>query len=198
MKKQALLELRDIPFCDFQRFLVDGELSVLGTGSEDALLEHSEKLLQQYQDLIGAGEDNERIFLANIVQSYQAQLLIVQACIDLLAIGHHQDIVEILKNEGFDYDFSPESYKKDLEKVLSEAKSIVARRDQAQIELEGYGEGKSADYEYFSDILAAISKIMGFSVDDRISTLQFCAYHKRLIEHYRRLQLNQAKQSSDE
>ena len=177
-----LLSLRQIPFNRFQEFLIDGDLTAIGEGTEEELVEHAQRLQLEFQDAISTDDTNAVAVTTAQIEFYKIKLEITQLLIDVLKIKYDERLVELLIEEGFSGCFSEETILEDLERVVAQSQQYVNLKTDLEKQLELMNEGsKPATYEYYTSVLIAISNMVKYSVSDDISTLKFCGYFKQLI-----------------
>jgi len=177
-----LLELHQINFGKFQDFLLKGDLSVIGEGTEEELNAHAIELHRQYSEAIGSDEDVARTMLTAQIKAISFKLDFVQRIIDLIKIRYDERLAEILIDEGFDIEFSKETLIENLEEVISQCQQDVFQKKDLEQQLEKMDEGGSpVTYKYFADVLVAISIMVKANITgDNINTLMYCRYHKQL------------------
>lgn len=177
-----LLTLRQIPFSKFQEFLIDGDLSVIGEGTEDELIAHAAKLQLDFQDAIATDDTNAIAVTTAQIEYYKIKLEITQMAIDMLKLRYDERLVDILIEEGFIGNFSEETIIEDLERVVAQSQQYVNLKNDLEKQFELMNEGsKPATYEYYTNVLIAISNMVKYSVSEEISTLKFCGYFRQLI-----------------
>lgn len=187
MTAYNLYTLKDIPFGKFQQYLIDADLSVLGDAPEEVLIKHGESLYLDFCDATATTETKSIILLDAGIQHYTLKIMRLDLIMEALSLGYNAEIAELLKDES-DYPLTEETYREDIEKITTE--SIQYRilksqyeKDRAQI---GGGETK-ATYEYYADVLNAISDMVKYNVDENISTLRYCKYYVQLIKNIEQL-----------
>lgn len=184
-----LYKLREIKFNDFLEYLLDGDLSKIGDGYDlenpsSELIEHGISLRQEFEDMISSSENEAAISLNSEIMAYNITLETTQMIIDVLKLKYDYRLCEILIEDGFNFEFSEESYLNDLEKVVMQCKSIVIMRDDLLSKYEELnGESKPATYEYYDNILNAISQMVKYNVDGTLSTTRIAKYYAQLLKY---------------
>lgn len=177
-----LLSLRQIPFNRFQEFLIDGDLTAIGEGTPEDLLEHAAFLQNEFQDAISTDDTNAIAVTVAQIECYKIKLEITQLAIDMLKLKYDERLIDILIEEGFVGNYSEETILEDLERVVAQSQQFVNLKNDLEKQMELMNEGsKPATYEYYTSVLIAISNMVKYSVSDDISTLKFCGYFKQLI-----------------
>lgn len=184
LKRSELLSLRNLPLSSFIDCLIDGDLSVLGEGTPEVLKAHWEVLYQEFCDAIATTDTKGKIGIDANISTLDLKIARLQLLIDCCRSFYRADVIELLKDEGFTYPFTEESYLQDLEAVVAESRRYVILRNQYQSQKDKtLGTDTKLDYQYFASILNAISEMVKFDVNDSINTLRFCRYYVQLIAH---------------
>lgn len=177
-----LLSLRQIPFNRFQEFLIDGDLSAIGEGTNEELVAHAVFLQNEFQDAISTDDTNAIAVTSAQIEYYKIKLEITQMAIDMLKLRYDERLVDILIEEGFIGNYSEETIIEDLERVVAQSQQYVNLKNDLEKQFELMNEGsKPATYEYYTNVLIAISNMVKYSVSEDISTLKFCGYFRQLI-----------------
>lgn len=185
-----LKRLFQIPFDEFMLFIFEDDKSIFGVPREtDDIDAHSELMKLQWADLSAGPGDLSNMHLNNNILWLGLEIERLQKIVLCLDAYYDERICDILK-EQFDYEFSQESYKEDLDKVAIEMKSL-------EIKLEGFMEEKRLreeemaernedgsqviSYEYYAKIMNYISEMEGAFIPITTNTMQVGLLIKKLL-----------------
>jgi len=156
----------DLPLIRFIRCVCDSDLKQLvieGEVSPEELIDGWQSIYQEYIELSGAaGNDYQLKLTAEISQLFIKYTTITEA-VELSRKYRYDDIIKMLKSEGYNFQFNhndPESYHKDLDRVLSRAKSLLVQKEQKEGQLAKMQEGQKGEKitrAYFDNRLNALS-----------------------------------------
>lgn len=182
----------EIPFDVFIEIVITDDVTLLNKGSQpmppdfyvavwmDIYEEYIRELSPTY-----VADMQEQIEVGSKRLEYE----IVEMCVKALRISYDKEMVEILREKGFDFEFNLndiDSYLKDLARVTTRSKFWV-------LELKEYYEGKSKevnkDYKidrvYFAKAIAELSKYSEYEIKPKeISALDFAVRYRGMIEYY--------------
>lgn len=170
-----MLRLQDIKFSDFQRFLVDGDLSIVG--------DEGERLYNEYRDATMTAETMMIIQLENRMKFHQMHIALTQILVDALSEVYSESLAEELRKLYPDCTIQYETIDRDLKVVVNLAKAHLVEFDAAKKDrdaIAGKSQGKPT-YEYYESITNEISKMLGFHIPDDINTMRWCKYYVQLI-----------------
>jgi len=164
-------------------------LVVSGTPTKEELQKAWELLLDNYQHT--AGERNYKIAFDLIQQIGQnkCKLSEVECCVQILWHEFRPDIVERLKKLGYrKYKLDPsndESYRIELQKILSATKVIIVATNQLEKELSDIEKdpGKRFTIEDYNTILVDIAAFLKTQINPEATTVgMFLAIRRRMKE----------------
>jgi hypothetical protein len=173
------LGLRDIPFCEYQKFLVEGDVSVCG-GEENA-----EKLYLEFCDITASVKSRSQMDIDNNILYYSLKISVVQTLIDSLYENYNEEIANILRNDlNFDYELSEYSYLADLKRIVTECTTFKVKLDEWMLEKERNMQkdgGSKPTYQYYADVTNSISQMIKSHIPDDINTLRWAGMYRDLI-----------------
>lgn len=173
------LELIEIPFIKAVPFLVNNDPS--GIGGEDNVGYFS----ACWKEATNTPRDSAIMSVENTIEYHRIQVLKVQIMVDLLSIAYVPEFIEMLREEGYNYEFTQESYLADLKNVVAEAQTSMMAFEEAVKDREDMikrmGSSQQADFEYYSTLTNLISKHAGFAVSIEINCQQWAGYYKELF-----------------
>lgn len=175
--------LQDIPFDQFQRFLVEGDVSVCG-GEENA-----KRLYEEYLEHTASSELKRAILVNNNIVYYSLKIKIIDTLLVALQEYYSEDIAKILRDDVgfFKYQLTKETYIEDIKKIIGECKRYKTKLREWEIEAQKLNkEDKKTDklsYAYFEDVLIAIGEMEKMFIPSNISTLRYCRLYKKLVDN---------------
>lgn len=173
------LELIDITFKDYQKFLVNSDVSVCG-GEENAP--------RLYQDYLEATKSDITIranIVVNNIEYYKSKIELIDLFLITIQQHYSQDIADILRNElGFDYEFSEESYMNDVRMVTIEGTMYKTKLQEWVDEYEKINDVKSEKptFEYYALLLESMASVLGRPIPEDVNTLRFAAAYRMYLE----------------
>jgi len=173
------LELQDIPFKDYQKFLVEGNIEVCG-GQENA-----ERLYLQYLEETKSDLTIRSVIVNNNVLYYSYKIRIVDTLILALQEYYSPELANILKTDlGFDYELSEITYLADIKKIVIECTMYKTKLNEWLEEQKKLDSGKTEkpSYKYYALLLENMSSVLGRNITDDINTLRFCAAYCMFLD----------------
>lgn len=174
--------LDTIPYKTFIKIAQTGDVSLLSTKmiSNEELLPIWERLYDEHLSKNQTAE-SERIFKLskNIDELLAMNKVVVMAC-SCLKFDFNQEIYDIIQNYGFTISVeNTESYYRDLDKILREAKSYVIKAEHYKKMLPEEKENDTKEYNP-DDVMASYSAILGYSIGkhNEITYAEYYAHQK--------------------
>lgn len=156
----------DLPLIRFIRCVCDNDLLQLvieGEPGAEEIAEGWQSIYQEYIELSGAaGKDYQTILTAEISQLFIKYTTIAEA-VELSRKYRYDEVIKMLKDEGYNFQFNHNdtaAYHKDLDRVMSRAKSLLVRKEQKEGQLNKLLEGQKGEKitrAYFDNRLNALS-----------------------------------------
>lgn len=177
-----------LPFSNFLRCLLDGDLSALiisGNPSQGDLAECWANIYYEYVSLSDDPETRYFIFLQrditllfNEISTVETSLYLLSPVMLPFSFDHKEALVKSIKDFGYKItiDFGTD-YSPALEAVqnkLAPKKQKLANKEKEILEYMQSKQGKSVDREYFTKILIRLSKYQGYPV--RINDITVSEY----------------------
>lgn len=143
-----------------------------------------ESIFEEYTDLMKSNQTNITFQLVRDVHFMWNKINMIEKTVDSLKLRYNEKLFDILRDMGYCFAFTRESYIGDLKKVITRTKGIVHQLALANQELAGLDKGDDTvkESDYF-DMCYAISK--GLISLNKITVSEFCAAynaHKREME----------------
>lgn len=173
------LELIDIPFKDYQKFLVNGDVSVCG-GEENAT-----RLYQNYLEATKSDITIRANIVVNNIEYYKGRIELIDLFLVTIQESYSAEIAEILRTElGFDYEFSEESYLSDVKMVTIEGTRYKQKLQEWIDEYEKLNDVKSENptFEYYALLLESMASVLGRPIPEDVNTLRFAAAYRMYLE----------------
>lgn len=178
---------QDIPLYNFIKIVCESDLkwlTISGKPTDQELGEAWDKIFSEYNEISDSQQGNYLIGLLREYYAIKGKIEIIQAIVDVLAKGRNDQLVDALHKAGYRFPFNandPAAYRKDLERTVSQAKTMVIRFQQLHDDLEKMqnesGKTNPSDYDM---ILSELSKYQGYRLDPKqITVSEFCAIVKR-------------------
>jgi exonuclease VII large subunit len=148
--------------------LCDGDLSVLGEGTEEELKAAWQKIYDEYSDALTTKEQRGTRRESIDVMILQQRVFAIEACVFRLSIQHSEEIVTELRKwitvkEKFDTS-NPEQYQRDLQAIINRCKSryeIDLRQRLTELEQRLPQTEQKIDKWYFEKMIVQLQKTFG-------------------------------------
>lgn len=180
-KQQVLcFDSCELPLWNFVQVVTKGELSPLiieGNPSDEQLIAAWDSIFTEYCDIMASKGQTYVLHIQREIKHIESKLTIMQLCIDRLQISYYEPAIEVLKEYGFDYPYTPESMFEDLTNTIAEAQYLIVQKEVKQAEYQKYLEGQKgeiASEQDYIDILSTLSKHQGYPL--RIKDLSVREY----------------------
>lgn len=161
--------------------LIDNDFTGLGKGSQTELLLAWVEVFNEFSSLRQNSQSEEIFVLLKNIFSIEEKIKIIGYCVDILWVVYNRDIANELKELGFNVklDWSnKQSYYKDLNSVITKAKSLNVKLQQHQKELDlltNKHKGNSWKRKDFTSINTNLAKFMNFHINNSIiSVADWC------------------------
>lgn len=169
-----------LPLTVFIECLVNKKYSLLGTNGEDLWL----SIYSEYLTLLNDPQSLNSLYQIIQYNVLNAKIYKVQLMVKMLSLYYDDTLAELLKNEGYHFDFKVQE---SLNRVLNLLKQDEIKRDSLKLTIEQQ-QGESEEKEpltskYFDEIL--ISYEQAFKVPCNKSTMmtqEYCIRVNRLKE----------------
>jgi hypothetical protein len=166
----------DLPLIRFIRCICDDDLQQLvieGDVTENELVEGWQAIYQEYIELSGTtANDFQATLAAEISQLFYRHTAITEA-VGLSRQYRYDEVIDMLKKEGYNFPFNhnePESYHRDLDRVLNRSKTLLIQREQKEAQMAKLQEGQQG------------GKITRIHFDNRLNALSI-HYKHHINEH---------------
>lgn len=181
------LELQDIPFKEYMKFLVNGDVSVCG-GAENA-----ERLYLQYLDETKSDDTTRGLLVSNNILYYTLKIKVIDTLLVALQECYSEEIAELIRTDlGFNYELSESSYLADIKKIVSECTRYKVKLKEWELEQNKLEkkEGEKPSFKYYYLLLENMSSTLGREIKDDIPTLRFCAAFCMFLDKLKTPQTN--------
>lgn len=187
-----LLNLVDIPFIKFQRFLVEHDYSVIG-GEENA-----ERLYGDFLDSIMSLKMSNMLYLEAEMEQIRMRVSVTQSIIDVLRQLYDPRIAELLREWYPSYQIEIDTLETDIPAIVAECEMAIEEYERFKREMELLNPQSDEprttqqQYQYYADLTNEISKMpnVGYIPDD-INTQRWCSLCKQLFSIYDQKKLQQ-------
>lgn len=186
LKDKLYKDCSDLPISCFISLYFDKDISFIV--KEKGLIRASKKTLNdKWQDLyqeyneLNSNEEFTAFFIMLKRKTYlENDLMITQMIIDTLRPNYNLDLIKQLKSMGYNFKFSKESFRDDLKKVVTRAKTKVAELNRLKRDIEPFLNGQESTKEDFIDLISVVSKYQGYKISLTETTiLEFSIVLKR-------------------
>lgn len=165
----------ELPLYNFVKIVVRDELRFLNINrlNFDVTEDHKLAWTDLLQEYTGLSKDNKQFHILDLLKVITKSNLtvdLIQHIVEFLANDFDKDMIIILRSLGFAYKYDPNSdtYDSDLKKTISQAKSIIVKKNIAEKELEDLKsestDKKATEQDYIA-LLVALSKFQGYHID---------------------------------
>lgn len=187
MKIGVYKSCSELPLNRFIDVLVSGDvkrLVVFGIYKPSYLKKLWDDIFEEY---ISMTRDTSHAHMLTMMREYGVlsnKVDIVREVVNLLKIRHHDGLVQVLRNMGFNYKFTEKTLKKDLENVVSKAKLWVFRANKVLKQLNDQPKNSTVQRSDFDEILAELSAFQGYHIQpDKITVSQYVSALNRFKKH---------------
>lgn len=192
----VITSIKDLLFSDFIKCVVHGQLSILiqsGCPTEEQLISAWGELLSQYYEATGDSKVGDYLDTARMMTEVALHINRIAGRIEAIRIAYGkvdaedlQPFFDDLIEDGYEYEFLPDTIEKDLNSIesLEKRHRITYARLKAQYDRINTGNAKEITEDMFIDSLFDISKHEGINYKaSEISTHEYCVLAKRLAKH---------------
>ena len=190
--------IKDITLADFIVCSVDADFSVLGKGTPEELYAAWLKIVGEYQFIRGDENISRHLEVVVKMQAIEFRQIYIDYLIYTLDLRYTDKIAELLREEHSRFQFTTETYLKDLKAVRTIEKRHLLEYDTLKAELEqiekqqaAQGNKKMERLDYIN-LLLDINKHEGCKYDESISMEKFALCVKRLEQHVKRMKEKEA------
>ncbi len=181
-----MLQLQDIPFKQFKKWLVDKDASIfIVEGNEEQPEQTAERLHIDYLDSTKTRKALQAITIENNLLFNWYKVQTAQELIDALNEFYSEKLASLLR-KLYSLPLTEESYKDDLKKIATKNKRYKIDFERYQAEKEKLNKANGADtakndYKYYSDVTNAIGKMQGYHIPADIDTQSWCGLFVELV-----------------
>lgn len=182
-KSQAYASCSELPLWNFIQILTTGELSYLGNGTPSELQEAWQNIYYEYFDAMPSKKSIYTIQLDAEIKYLESKIDIIQTIFDAFKQMYIPDLIPILNEYGFYYEFTPETMFDDLKKVEAECKSFVVQKEVKKAEYKRFIDEESKKPQSktnWDDIITELSQFQGYELNEKVLTVsKFVAIFNR-------------------
>lgn len=184
VERKVYRSCSDLPLYNFIKIAVTGDLSWIYSETKKPwhrnIDEQSawESLFAEYNELSG-NQNSEHIYvLARLITSLNNKLRIVHSAVNVLSEKYDKRLCDMLVKMGFRHQFTSDTLIQDLMLTLSNAKSMLIKKQEAEREYEELNkDSQKATEKDYNALIAQLSKYMQFRIDPKkTSVLDFINY----------------------
>jgi hypothetical protein len=194
------LNCTELPLYNFIKVVTTAELHWLIKEGEvdDGLLSATwNEIYTEYSDIAPSNASTLVFQITRTILHIETKIAVVQSIIERWKICYMPELIPIMHDYGFMYEFTPESMFDDVHKVLQQSQSWVVEKAVKEAELAEYvknNQGKATTEHDYDDILSELSKFQGFQLHSRNLTVsEFVA----ILVRFNRQNKANGKQGSD-
>lgn len=176
----------EMPLYNFIKIACTNDLNWLvieGTPTQLELENAWEAVFTEYSDLSPTPNTTYIVQVTREIRHLETKIAIIQAIIDRFKISYLPELVPILNEYGFYYDFTPETMLSDLQMVIAECSQFVVQKGVKEGELKRFFEGQRGDpakENDYDEVLSELSKFQGYHLKSKELTVsEFCAIFNR-------------------
>jgi len=180
----------ELPLHNFIMIVVKNDLSMLYSEPNRFIYKEADLneiwhiIFTEYNELTKNESAFHVLSLVKDITVINFKLQQIQSAVDILfkyrSAHHFPELIDMLKSMGFiRYSYSDETIENDLRSIIMEAKKMVFDLQQHEREYKEATEdnGKSATIQDYIDLIAQLSKYMGFPIDKfRTTVSEFISY----------------------
>jgi len=181
------IELFQIQMKDALPFLVNGDNTGIGGA------ENEDYFIEKWRAATKTPRDMAITQVENLAEYHRIQVVKVQLMVDLLAKVGENDVVfdmirplfDVLIEEGFNYEFTQESFMDDLKNVVAESQTSLMNFEEAAKDrdemIRKSSSGGKADFAYYAKLTNIMSKSAGFPVTLDLNCEQWAGHYVELF-----------------
>lgn len=199
-----ITSIADLLLKDFIKCCVDADYTCLGEGTKDEHVIVFNSLLSEYYEVSGNESMKSECKLRCDIMLLELRQKHIATLIEILKERYSPAAIGGLKHYYPLYDFSPESYQQDINKVVSGEISRKIDYDLKKEEVKGYNEDKNSkpqtpmqQHAAFISRLMDINKIEGVRYDMATCTvLEFALGEARKTQYIKNLEAQSKRNGS--
>lgn len=186
-----ITSIHDLPMNVFITCMCDADYSGLGEGTEEERGAGWDTIYREYVEGSLNATNNPTQEIYDKLEKKFLQYHIVENCVSLLRTYKSQELVDILKQNGYimmldDTDMG--KWHKQLDKIMAKAKKLLIEIENGKHQLEGMqksaNKGQKVDRAYYSRCLSIFSKFQGGYLDEKQITVgRYIAVGNLYLEH---------------
>lgn len=178
---------------DYTDIILDGE------PNEEQLSEALQSIMFQYHDTIMDEKTEIYKSTVNKIHALQIKMNRVKMNMEALKLCRAEEIISELKQDGFKFQFTEETYLKDIDRIqtsLKRDKIQLAKAQRQLSDMQGKGGGKKMTEDDFYNSLAELRKFENYQSEplklaDEMSLYSYCQAMKRYNKHIQSLRKQQ-------
>jgi hypothetical protein len=158
-------------------------LIIHGEPTQEQLTDAWDNIFTEYSDICPTTNSTYIVQITREIKHLETKIAIIQAIIDRFKISYMPELVLILNEYGFYYDFTPETMLSDLQSVIAECSMFVVQKGVKEGELKRFFEGQKGEWASendYDETLSELSKFQGYHLKSKELTVsEFCAIFNR-------------------
>lgn len=167
-----------MPLYNFIQAIVTGDV-VKWVGSIEAWND----IFIEYSDLMPSKNSTYVVQLRSEISHIKTKIAVIQSIIDVLSKQYISELIPILNEYGFYYEFTTNTMFNDIQSIIAESKQFVVRKRVLEGELErfieGQKDGKMTQNEW-DELITELERFQGYAFDTKILTVsKFVAIFNR-------------------
>lgn len=192
-----MVTFKTITLEQYIRCTCDGELNVLGEGTEQEIKDAWEQIQLEYLGAIKDTTTTQIFTLEDEALYLELEIKFVLVSVHILRVWRDDEHVKLLQSKGYPFEFSAtdtKAYHKDLDRVEKRStrlKTQLANINHERAQLMKEQEGEPATRANMYHNIAVFSKFMQYAIDERTTTLEKYASIRNL--YYKHVELNTKK-----
>lgn len=187
----------ELPLDNFIEITITGDLQPLiveGNPTTEQLQTAWSEIFMEYSDLAPNVDQTYLLNLTRDIKVIEGKLQIIQSIVNVLSETYLEKPIEILREFGFYFEYTPETLEQDLLNTVTQARSLLVAKQVKEGEYAKYNEdnkGKQVTRNDYENILAALSAFQGYNLDSKVLTVS------RFVAIFNRYNKQNGKQPKD-
>lgn len=176
----------ELPLYNFIKVIITGDLKWLSKKGEPTSQQLSEAwsaIFMEYCDIAPTNNSTYVVQITREIRHLESKINIIQSIIERLTISYVPELVEILKEYGFYYSFTPDTMYDDLQGVIAESKQFVVQKGVKEGEYQRFlddQKGDSASENDWDELLSELGKFQGYHLKSKdLSVSEFVGIFNR-------------------
>lgn len=158
----------ELPLWNFIQVVTTGTLTPLiisGMPTDAELSEAWNDIFTDYCDMTTSKNQTYVLQLVREIKGIELQITIINTCIERLKLSYLPEVCDILREYGFNYEYTPDTMLNDILSTVAEGSYLSVQLGVKRSEYDKYlasQESQNATENDYDEILSELSKFQGY------------------------------------